>query len=422
MAKKIAALIFIFVCTSVAWMILGATVEYRTDEYGNRLYGEVEELYGSVQYQYAPIISYSYPEAVERTDPKTKKIFTETKTVNGRLPISGSAIFVDFNLDYRKKGLLWYSTYTVGFDGTYSIVNDTGHDVTMKIFHKFPATNTEYDDFHFYLGEDEMEKLTWRENGVETDVEAAAGETIVFRVVYRSRGQDQWFYCFGEDEIVEVKNFSLTANTDFVAVDYPTGSISPTTVSEDTDGMVMSWEYTRKISGKQIGVEMPKKINPGPLVGRITFFAPVSLLFFFFILFMITTLKEIRMHPMNYFFLACAFFAFHLLFAYLVDHLNVHLSFAISSVVSLFLVISYLRLVVGGRFAFLQAGVLQLVYLVLFSYTFFFKGYSALIVTIASIITLFVVMQMTGSIKWDEKFKALSKNGGSSGAISSPEK
>jgi inner membrane protein involved in colicin E2 resistance len=94
----------------------------------------------------------------------------------------------------------------------------------------------------------------------------------------------------------------------------------------------------------------------------------------------------------------------------------VHLSFAISSVVSLFLVISYIRLVVGGKFAFLQAGVLQLVYLVLFSYSFFFRGYSALIVTVASIITLFVVMQMTGRIRWDEKFKALSKNNGSSAA------
>jgi len=56
------------------------------------------------------------------------------------------------------------------------------------------------------------------------------------------------------------------------------------------------------------------------------------------------------------------------------------------------------------------------VYLVLFSYTFFFRGYSALIVTIASIITLFVVMQMTGRIRWDEKFAALARSNGSSGA------
>jgi len=36
-------------------------------------------------------------------------------------------------------------------------------------------------------------------------------------------------------------------------------------------------------------------------------------------------------HPMNFFFLGCAFFAFHLLFAYLVDHLAIAPSFAIAS-------------------------------------------------------------------------------------------
>ena len=66
--------------------------------------------------------------------------------------------------------------------------------------------------------------------------------------------------------------------------------------------------------------------------------------------------------------------------------------------------ISYLRLVVGIRFAAVEAGVAQLIYLVLFSYAFFFKGFSGLAVTIGSIITLFVVMQLTGRIRWSEKF------------------
>jgi inner membrane protein involved in colicin E2 resistance len=107
---------------------------------------------------------------------------------------------------------------------------------------------------------------------------------------------------------------------------------------------------------------------------------------------------------MNYFFLACAFFAFHLLLAYLVDHISIHSAFVICSIVSLTLVISYLRLVVGMRFAAVEAGLAQLIYLVLFSYAFFFKGFSGLAVTIGSIITLFVVMQLTGRIRWSEKF------------------
>ena len=66
--------------------------------------------------------------------------------------------------------------------------------------------------------------------------------------------------------------------------------------------------------------------------------------------------------------------------------------------------VSYLRLVVGLRFAALEAGLAQLIYLVLFSYAFFFKGFTGLAVTIGAILTLFVVMQMTGRVRWSEKF------------------
>ena len=135
-----------------------------------------------------------------------------------------------------------------------------------------------------------------------------------------------------------------------------------------------------------------------------TIFAPVSLFFFFFLMFIITTLRNIDLHPMNYFFLAAAFFAFHLLLAYLVDHISIHAAMIISSVVSVALVVSYLRLVVGIRFAALEAGMAQLIYLVIFSYAFFWKGFTGLTITVISVITLFVVMQATGKVKWSEKF------------------
>jgi hypothetical protein len=77
---------------------------------------------------------------------------------------------------------------------------------------------------------------------------------------------------------------------------------------------------------------------------------------------------------------------------------------AISSVVSIFLVVSYLRLVAGIRFAALEAGTAQLIYLVVFSYAFFWKGFTGLAITVISVITLFIVMQATGRIRWSERF------------------
>jgi hypothetical protein len=82
----------------------------------------------------------------------------------------------------------------------------------------------------------------------------------------------------------------------------------------------------------------------------------------------------------------------------------IHTAFAISAVVSVFLVVSYLRLVVGMRFASREAALAQFIYLVMFSYAFFLKGFTGLAITIGSVLTLFVVMQVTGRIRWTDKF------------------
>ena len=232
-----------------------------------------------------------------------------------------------------------------------------------------------------------------------------AGQTARLEVRYKSQGLDSWRYALGED-VAQVRDFTLTMRTNFKDIDFPDNTLSPTEKSRSGSGWLLTWSYRSLVSGYEVAMAMPEKLQPGPLAGRISFFAPVSLFFFFFVLLLITTLRGIDLHPVNYFFLAAAFFAFHLLLAYLVDHVSIHAAFFISSAVSLALVVSYLRLVVGMRFAAVEAGLAQLIYLVLFSYAFFFKGFTGLAITIGSILTLFVAMQLTGRIRWSERLAA----------------
>jgi hypothetical protein len=144
--------------------------------------------------------------------------------------------------------------------------------------------------------------------------------------------------------------------TNFARYDVPDFALSPTTRERAGEGWTLDWRYDSLVSGSNVAVAMPEHLQPGPVAGRISMFAPVSLLFFFFLLFLLTTMRGVDLHPMNYFFLAAAFFSFHLLLAYLVDWVSIHLAFALCSAVSIFLVVSYLRLVVGMRFALLEAG------------------------------------------------------------------
>lgn len=403
MLKRIVAIAFIFLCASVAWMILGATIFSRTYDSGQTLETRVVSTWGAPHTQSPPVASYEHASAktTETIENGKKKTLTEKIVLTEYLPVESSRVDVALGLDHRQKGLLWYSTYKVGFSGVYTFRNTSDQDkVTFTL--KFPTERAIYDDIVFNVNGAPVQLTNEKDSAVGT-ARVNPGESATLSVAYSSQGLNEWRYNFGSD-VAQVRDFQMRMTTNFKAIDFPENTLSPSEKQETASGWELEWNYKNLVSGFQIGMLMPEKLQPGPLAGRISFFAPVSLFFFFFLMFIITTMRGIELHPMNYFFLAAAFFAFHLLLAYMVDHVSIHTAFAVSSVVSIFLVISYLRLVVGTRFAAREAGLAQFIYLVMFSYAFFFKGFTGLSVTIGSILTLFVVMQMTGRMRWSEKF------------------
>lgn len=406
MVKRIAAISFIFICTAVAWMILGGTIFSRTYSAGDHLEDKVASSWGNKQTQLPPTADYTEIRTTkEEFQQDGHKAEREVRTpVSIPVPLDSSDVNVALDLDYRQKGLLWYSTYAVNFAGKYTFRNPSQQDERICFHLPFPAAQAIYDNLTITVDGKPLQ-VSSDSSAASASATIPAGQAANVAFAYRSQGMESWAYKFGDD-VSQVRNFALNLKTNFKAVDFPENSLSPTEKHETSDGWNLVWKYNNLLSGLQIGTTLPEKLQPGPLAGQISFFAPVSLFFFFFVMFIITTLRGIDLHPMNYFFLATAFFAFHLLMAYTVDHMSIHKAFILSSLVSVFLVISYLRLVVGIRFAAVEAGIAQLVYLVLFSYAFFFKGFTGLAITIGSIATLFVVMQMTGRIKWDEKFAA----------------
>ncbi len=406
MTKRIAAIVFIYLCITFAWVVLGTTLSIRTSTQDNNLKEMVGQVWGKPQRQRAPSVSYSTPKEVWSEVTNDGKTTREKRTEWKTTPVSldASNILVDLNLEHRQKGLLWYSTYKVGFDGTYRLLNDTQESKTYDFNFSLPVQDAVYDGFKIYQGDQEIKNVEITSGNAHIRVPLTPGQTEIVRVFYHSQGMDNWWYNLG-GEVSQIRNFSLKMKTDFEDIDFPENSMAATSQIKTSQGRELAWKYSNLLSGVQIGMTMPKKLNPGPWASKISFAAPVSLFLFFFLLLIFSTLKEIKLHPMHYFFIGAAFFSFHLLLAYLVDHLSIHLAFLICSAVSIFLVVSYMRLVTGNRFAFLEVGVSQFVYLVLFSYTFFFEGFTGLVITLMCIITLFIVMQMTAKLDWTQVFK-----------------
>ena len=405
MTKKIIAIVFIFICASAAWAILGATIFARTYDSGAVSSNRVASTWGASQNQAPPTASYITQITKQQDVPENGKFVRKTWTEDllTEIPLESSKIDVDLDLEHRQKGLLWYSTYKVRFAGVYSFRNPTASEQIIVFKLQFPTTQAIYDDLTFVVDGTPAE-ISNENNAAKTTVKLGPEKTTQLAIGYSSQGLNEWRYSFGRTDVAQVKDFNLKMSTNFTDIDFPENTLSPSEKHETSKGWDLTWSYKSLLSGYQIAMVMPEKLQPGPLAGRISLFAPVSLFFFFFLMLIITTMRGIDLHPMNYFFLAAAFFSFHLLLAYLVDHVSIHAAFAISASVSVFLVVSYLRLVVGIGFASREAALAQFIYLVLFSYAFFLKGFTGLAITIGSVLTLFVVMQMTGRIHWAEKF------------------
>lgn len=379
----------IFLCTSIAWWFLGGVIVHRTNHVSYQTGDSVSGRWGPPLLQKHPVARY-------------------TSSSGSKVVLQPAKSDVKVKLAYQpvKMGLLWHRTYGVQFEGGYTFTNNTAITQTLAIDFDLPAGNTMLDKINFTLGEGEKARrsVAAPEQGVITDsVQLAPGESIPVTVSYECRGMDEWRYAFADTS--RIRDFTLTMSTDFTDVNFPVSS--PTDRKEADKGMQLVWKYEDAISAPGIAMEMPRELNAGPVAAQIAFYAPLSLLLFFGVIIITAISRGVSLHPVNYFFLAAGFFAFPLLFSYMLDVVPVHLSFVIAAGCSLALVCGYIR-AAAGHFLFGVAVVSQTAYMVLFSYSFFFKGLTGLTLTLGGIATLGVLMALTAKFDWSQKLGVVS--------------
>lgn len=407
-AVRIGLIGVVFVIASIAWLILAAVTEHRTHEQSDVLDERVGGLWGNAQLQAPPQLS------VEWT---TERKVQSTLLQNGReLPlerleeerhsepqsVDATKVDVELRSDLRRKGLMWYSLYDVDFSGSWRYQHRLPQAAQLVVAFRFPDPAGVYDDFRFVVdGKDFASTAAPADGVVKAVVPVTSGQSVNIAVGYRSRGRDGWSYVPAQGTSVH-KDFELRMRTDFADIDFPAQSLSPSERTREGSGYALVWRFAHLVTGQSIGMVTPQRLQPGELSSQLALSAPISLGFFFAVLFLLATVRGIDLHPMNYLLLAGAFFAFHLLFAYTADRLPVELAFGIASAVSVALVVSYLRLVVSNRFAYVEAALAQLVYLVGFSLAHFWEGLTGLTVTLLAILTLAAVMQLTGRLRWSE--------------------
>ena len=258
MLKRIVAIAFIFLCASAAWMVLGATIFSRTYDSDQVLEGQVTSLWGAPQSQSPPAATavHTEPKTTETMVDGKKRSFTENISVTETLPLESSRVDVSLGLEHRQKGLLWYSTYKVGFDGTYVFRNATAQErVTFNL--KFPAERAIYDDLVFTVNGTPV-ALTNEKNSATGTAAVKPGETATLHVAYRSQGLNDWRYNFGGD-VAQVRDFRMRIRTDFKEIDFPESTLSPSEKRETSALPSGTWRYCA-ISSASARFALPVKI------------------------------------------------------------------------------------------------------------------------------------------------------------------
>src|SRR5438477_1418734 len=271
MFKRIAAIAFIFGCTAVGWAILGSTIFYRTYNAESGLSGRVASTWGAAQAQAPPAIAREWKEekTVEVEEKGKKTTRTERQTHSEAVKIDASRVAAALHIDYRQKGLLWFSTYTVDFDGAYTFENPMPREEEFVIQLPFPAQQAVYDNVQLLL-DDKPLAVTFSGSQAVARTRIAAGAKSVLHAAYRSQGLGSWRYSFSRanaegstsdgtgKEISQARDFHLLVKTDFSGFDFPDNSLSPTEKRQKANGWVLEWNYQNLVSGFDIALNMPQ--------------------------------------------------------------------------------------------------------------------------------------------------------------------
>lgn len=302
-----------------ATAVIAGQVVDRTEFASSELAQDVEERWGAPVVQPAPSLRYV----------QSGTIFTELKP----LPFDKQHVQVQSRMNYRKRGLRYFSGFDFTLSADYAVVNREGHDIDVAFI--FPI---EVDKSQVLLSE-----LQFLVNGAESDLDLGEsgnrlvwtgritqGATSTFSIRYRARGLDSFIYKL--DPALPARDVRLhLAVEGGENFDYPPQVLSATQVETGRGTVALDWAFQSLESGVNLGVILPSveayDLVVSTMAGRawVPFLALVALLGAF-------SIRHRR--PLAFYesyLLAAAYGFFFVLLAYLAAFMNFYVAYALAT-------------------------------------------------------------------------------------------
>ncbi|MHB8879295.1 MAG: hypothetical protein ACYC8T_36840 [Myxococcaceae bacterium] len=303
----------------VATGVISGQVLSRNDFANSELAQGVEERWGAPVSQPAPSLRYV----------ESGSIFTELKP----LAFDKQHVRVDAQMNYRKRGLRYFSGFDFALSAQYSASNREAHDIDVAFV--FPI---EVDKSQVLLSE-----LQFLVNGKEASLDLGEdGNRLVwtgriardasceFAIRYRARGLDAFVYKL--DPALPARDLMLHVGVkggdNF---DYPANVLVANSVVQTGDSVALDWAYKSLESGVSLGVILPSEKSFDVVIATMAGRAWLPFLSFFGLV-LVFSLRHRR--PLAFYesyLVAAVYGFFFVLLAYLAAFSNFYLGYAVAS-------------------------------------------------------------------------------------------
>jgi hypothetical protein len=259
------------------------------------------------------------------------------------LPMTRQEVVVDAAMNYRKRGLVYFSGFDLGFIGDFDTENPFDRDVDVAFV--FPVSLEKNKVL--------LSGLSFTVNGVAAPVELGRNgdallwtgrlrpaEKLHFRVAFKGRGLDAFTYRM--DPGSAVRNVNLTVNVrggdNF---DYADGVVPASTVERRGDAVRLGWRFDSLESGIPIGVVLPSEKSFDSIIAVFVGRSWAGFLLFFVGLVALCLHHRRPPRIFESYLFASAYALFFVLVAYLAAYLHFYAAWILALVVTAGLLCGY---------------------------------------------------------------------------------
>ena len=302
-----------------ATAVIASQVVDRSDFANSELAGDVQERWGAPVVQPAPSLRYV----------QSGTLFTELKP----LPFDQQHVQVQAGMNYRKRGLRYFSGFDFTLSADYAAVNREGHDIDVAFI--FPI---EVDKSQVLLSE-----LSFLVDGAESDLDLGEsgnrlvwtgripqGATRHFSIRYRARGLDSFLYKL--DPALPARDVRLhLAVAGGENYDYPAQVLAASEVKTGSGTVTLDWAFQSLESGVSLGVILPSVEAYDAIISTMAGRAWVP---FLCLLAILAALSLHHRRPLAFYesyLVAAAYGFFFVLLAYLAAFMNFYVAYALAT-------------------------------------------------------------------------------------------